>query len=94
MLDLVEDGGTFAEMVELVQAIEVVGVTIINTGIGWYEACILTIAMPVLCGVFSWVMCKLKGYVLLLLVTINWINDLQVADDILLCGDADMVLMV
>lgn len=94
MFDLVEDGGIFVEMVELVQVIEVVGVIIINIGIGWYEVCILIIVMFVLCGVFSWVMCKLKGYVLLLLVIINWINDLQVVDDIFLCGDVDMVSMV
>lgn len=93
MLDLVEDGGTFAETVELAQAIEAAGATIINTGIGWHEARIPTIATPVPRGAFSWVTRKLKGHVSLPLVTTNRINDPQVADDILSRGDADMVSM-
>lgn len=93
MLDLVEGGGTFAEMVELAQAIEAAGATIINTGIGWHEARIPTIATPVPRGAFSWVTRKLKGHVSLPLVTTNRINDPQVADDILSRGDADMVSM-
>ncbi len=63
MLDLVEDGGTFAETVELAQAIEAAGATIINTGIGWHEARIPTIATPAPRGAFSWVTRKLKGHV-------------------------------
>ncbi|EOQ1603695.1 NADPH-dependent 2,4-dienoyl-CoA reductase, partial [Escherichia coli] len=93
MLDLVEGGGTFAETVELAQAIEAAGATIINTGIGWHEARIPTIATPVPRGAFSWVTRKLKGHVSLPLVTTNRINDPQVADDILSRGDADMVSM-
>ncbi len=93
MLDLVEDGGTFAETVELAQAIEAAGATIINTGIGWHEARIPTIATPVPRGAFTWVTRKLKGHVSLPLVTTNRINDPQVADDILSRGDADMVSM-
>ncbi len=85
---LVEDGGTFAETVELAQAIEAAGATIINTGIGWHEARIPTIATPVPRGAFSWVTRKLKGHVSLPLVTTNRINDPQVADDILSRGDA------
>ena len=93
MLDLVENGGTFDETVQLAQAIEAAGATIINTGIGWHEARIPTIATPVPRGAFSWVTRKLKGHVTIPLVTTNRINDPQVADDILVRGDADMVSM-
>ncbi|WP_225761434.1 FAD-dependent oxidoreductase [Citrobacter sp. Marseille-Q3906] len=93
MLDLVENGGTFDETVQLAQAIEEVGATIINTGIGWHEARIPTIATPVPRGAFSWVTRKLKGHVTIPLVTTNRINDPTVADDILARGDADMVSM-
>ncbi|MDN8601921.1 NADPH-dependent 2,4-dienoyl-CoA reductase [Citrobacter sp. S2-9] len=93
MLDLVENGGTFEETVQLAQAIEAAGATLINTGIGWHEARIPTIATPVPRGAFSWVTRKLKGHVTIPLVTTNRINDPQVADDILARGDADMVSM-
>lgn len=93
MLDLVEGGGAFDETVQLAQAIEAVGATIINTGIGWHEARIPTIATPVPRGAFSWVTRKLKGHVTIPLVTTNRINDPGVADDILARGDADMVSM-
>ncbi|MBJ9122454.1 MULTISPECIES: NADPH-dependent 2,4-dienoyl-CoA reductase [Citrobacter] len=93
MLDLVENGGTFDETVQLAQAIESAGATLINTGIGWHEARIPTIATPVPRGAFSWVTRKLKGHVTVPLVTTNRINDPQVADDILARGDADMVSM-
>ncbi|XPE65369.1 hypothetical protein ACNKHR_17155 [Shigella flexneri] len=75
-----QGGGTFAETVELAQAIEAAGATIINTGIGWHEARIPTIATPVPRGAFSWVTRKLKGHVSLPLVTTNRINDPQVAE--------------
>ncbi|MFU0870679.1 FAD-dependent oxidoreductase [Kluyvera sichuanensis] len=93
MLDLVDNGGTFDETVRLAQAIEAAGATIINTGIGWHEARIPTIATPVPRGAFSWVTRKLKGVVTVPLITTNRINDPQVADDILARGDADMVSM-
>ncbi|EPI3260781.1 FAD-dependent oxidoreductase, partial [Enterobacter hormaechei] len=93
MLDLVEGGGTFDETVQLAQAIEAAGATIINTGIGWHEARIPTIATPVPRAVFSWVTRKLKGKVSVPLVTTNRINDPQVADDVISRGDADMVSM-
>ena len=93
MLDLVENGGTFSETVQLAQAIEAAGATLINTGIGWHEARIPTIATPVPRGAFSWVTRKLKGHVSLPLITTNRINDPQVADEILARGDADMVSM-
>ncbi|MRS14430.1 NAD(P)-binding protein [Enterobacteriaceae bacterium RIT691] len=93
MLDLVEGGGNFEETVQLAQAIEAAGATIINTGIGWHEARIPTIATPVPRGAFTWVTRKLKGQVNIPLVTTNRINDPQVADEILERGDADMVSM-
>lgn len=93
MLDLVEGGGNFDETVQLAQAIETAGATIINTGIGWHEARIPTIATPVPRGAFTWVTRKLKGRVSLPLITTNRINDPAVADEILNRGDADMVSM-
>lgn len=93
MLDLVEGGGTFEETLTLAQAIEAAGATLINTGIGWHEARIPTIATSVPRGAFSWVTRKLKGKIGIPLVTTNRINDPQVADDILSRGDADMVSM-
>ncbi|EOV0602605.1 FAD-dependent oxidoreductase [Klebsiella pneumoniae] len=93
MLDLVNDGSTLAEVTELAKAIEAAGATIINTGIGWHEARIPTIATPVPRGAFSWVTRKLKGAVSIPLITTNRINDPQVAEDILARGDADMISM-
>ncbi|MGY5955324.1 NADPH-dependent 2,4-dienoyl-CoA reductase [Kosakonia sp. BK9b] len=93
MLDLVEGGGTFEQTVTLAQAVEAAGATLINTGIGWHEARIPTIATPVPRGAFSWVTRKLKGKVNIPLVTTNRINDPQVAETILANGDADMVSM-
>ncbi|PDO86177.1 NADPH-dependent 2,4-dienoyl-CoA reductase [Kosakonia pseudosacchari] len=93
MLDLVEGGGTLEETIALAQAVEAAGATIINTGIGWHEARIPTIATPVPRGAFSWVTRKLKGKVKVPLITTNRINDPQVADEILARGDADMVSM-
>lgn len=93
MLDLVENGGTLAETIQLAQAIEAAGATLINTGIGWHEARIPTIATPVPRGAFSWVTRKLKGKVTIPLITTNRINDPQVAEEILTRGDADMVSM-
>ncbi|XTZ38960.1 FAD-dependent oxidoreductase [Salmonella enterica] len=93
MLDLVEDGGTLDQTITLAQAMEKAGVTLINTGIGWHEARIPTIATPVPRGAFSWVTRKLKGKVSIPLITTNRINDPQVAEEILARGDADMVSM-
>lgn len=93
MLDLVENGGTLAETIQLAQAIEAAGATLINTGIGWHEARIPTIATPVPRGAFSWVTRKLKGKVTIPLITTNRINDPSVAEEILARGDADMVSM-
>ena len=93
MLDLVEGGGDFGQVVELAKAIEAAGASLINTGIGWHEARIPTIATPVPRGAFSWVTRRLKGHVSIPLIATNRINDPQVADDILARGDADMVSM-
>ncbi|WP_300004578.1 FAD-dependent oxidoreductase [uncultured Cedecea sp.] len=93
MLDLVEGGSHFTEAVELAQAIEQAGATLINTGIGWHEARIPTIATSVPRGAFRWVTQKLKQYVSLPLITTNRINSPATAEDILAAGDADMVSM-
>ena len=93
MLDLVEGGGTLEETIALAQAVEAAGATLINTGIGWHEARIPTIATPVPRGAFSWVTRKLKGKVKVPLITTNRINDPGGADEILARGDADMVSM-
>ena len=93
MLDLVEEGSTWDEVVELAKALESAGVTIINTGIGWHEARIPTIATSVPRAAFSWVTAKMKKEVSIPLITTNRINTPEVAEDILERGDADMVSM-
>ncbi|MBS1205194.1 MAG: fadH [Proteobacteria bacterium] len=93
MLDLVAGGGTLEQTITLAQAVEAAGVNLINTGIGWHEARIPTIATSVPRGAFSWVTRKLKGKVGIPLITTNRINDPQVAEMILSNGDADMVSM-
>ncbi|OAT75515.1 NADPH-dependent 2,4-dienoyl-CoA reductase [Mangrovibacter phragmitis] len=93
MLDLVEGGSTFAETCMLARAIEQAGATLINTGIGWHEARIPTIATSVPRAAFSWVTRKLKGEVAIPLITTNRINDPDVAEAIIRDGDADMVSM-
>jgi 2,4-dienoyl-CoA reductase (NADPH2) len=93
MLDLVEGGSTWEEVVHLAKAIEAAGATMINTGIGWHEARIPTIATMVPRGAFTWVTAKLRGDVKLPLVTTNRINDPAVAEAILARGDADVVSM-
>ncbi|WP_121500627.1 FAD-dependent oxidoreductase [Entomohabitans teleogrylli] len=93
MLDLVEGGGTLDEAIQLARAISEAGATLINTGIGWHEARVPTIATPVPRGAFRWVTRQLKGHVDLPLITTNRINDPAVAEQILADGDADMVSM-
>ena len=93
LLDLVEGGGNFEQAVTLAKAIEKAGATLINTGIGWHEARIPTIATSVPRGAFSWVTKKLKSHVALPLVTTNRINTPETAEQILAQGDADMVSM-
>ncbi len=93
MLDLVQDGSNFDEVVALAQEVEKAGATIINTGIGWHEARVPTIATSVPRGGFAWVTKKLMGKVSIPLITTNRINTPDVAEQILADGCADMVSM-
>ncbi|OQS00112.1 2,4-dienoyl-CoA reductase [Thraustotheca clavata] len=93
MLDLVKEGSSWEEIIILAKEIEAAGATIINTGIGWHEARIPTIATSVPRGAFSFVTHKLMGEVNIPLITTNRINSPQVAEDILAAGHADMVSM-
>jgi 2,4-dienoyl-CoA reductase (NADPH2) len=93
MLDLVHDGSSWAEVEQLAKAIEAAGATIINTGIGWHEARVPTIATMVPRGGFSWVTKRLMGKVRIPLITTNRINMPDVAETILADGHADMVSM-
>ena len=93
MLDLVAEGSVWSEIVQLARAVEQAGATLINTGIGWHEARIPTIATKVPRGAFSKVTAKLRGSVNVPLITTNRINTPQIAEQILADGDADMVSM-
>ncbi|MEX5578500.1 FAD-dependent oxidoreductase [Pseudophaeobacter sp. A-200-2] len=93
MIDLVPDGSTHDEVVQLAQEIEQAGATIINTGIGWHEARIPTIATSVPRAAFAWVTKKLMGKVSIPVITSNRINTPEVAEDVLETGCADMVSM-
>ncbi|NCI79039.1 MULTISPECIES: NADPH-dependent 2,4-dienoyl-CoA reductase [Acinetobacter] len=93
MLDLVEGGSNLDEVIHLAKEIEKAGATIINTGIGWHEARIPTIATKVPRAAFTWVTKKLKGSVKVPLVTSNRINTPEMAEHVLASGDADIVSM-
>ncbi len=93
MLDLVEDGSTWEEVEHLAKEIEKAGATIINTGIGWHEARVPTIATMVPRGGFAWVTKRLMGKVNIPLITTNRINMPDMADKIIADGCADMVSM-
>ncbi|WP_457096459.1 oxidoreductase [Lysobacter sp. P5_B9] len=93
MLDLVDDGGAWDDVVAQARAVEAAGATIINTGIGWHEARIPTIATSVPRGAFTGITARLKPHVSLPLVTTNRINMPDVAERILAAGEADMVSM-
>lgn len=93
MLDLVPDGSEWHEVVTLAKEIERAGATMINTGIGWHEARVPTIATMVPRGAFTWVTAALRPHVSLPLVTTNRINTPEQAEAILGRGDADMVSM-
>ena len=93
MLDLIEGGSTWEEVVTLAKAIEAAGATLINTGIGWHEARIPTIATKVPRAAFTKVTAKLRGEVGVPLITTNRINMPEVAEQVLAEGDADMVSM-
>ncbi len=91
MLDLVPGGSTWDEVVTLARAVEEAGATLINTGIGWHEARVPTIATSVPRGAYAWVTRKLMGAVAVPLVTTNRINTPEVAERLLAEGHADMV---
>ncbi len=93
MLDLIEGGSSWDEVVVLAKAIEQAGATLINTGIGWHEARIPTIATKVPRAAFTKVTAKLRGEVSIPLVTTNRINTPEIAEQVLAEGDADMVSM-
>jgi len=93
MIDLVPNGSTHAEVVQLAQEVEKAGATIINTGIGWHEARIPTIATSVPRAAFAWVTQKLMGKVGIPVITSNRINTPDVAENVLATGCADMVSM-
>ncbi|WP_375279339.1 NADPH-dependent 2,4-dienoyl-CoA reductase [Pseudooctadecabacter sp.] len=93
MIDLIPNGSTWDEVVTLARAIEAAGATILNTGIGWHEARIPTIATSVPRRAFTWVTKKLMGEVGIPVITSNRINTPQVGEDVLADGCADMVSM-
>ena len=93
MLDLVEGGSTWQEVVELAKGVEKVGATIINTGIGWHEARVPTIATSVPRGAFVEITKRMKQEVNIPLCTTNRINTPEVAEDILATGNADIISM-
>ncbi len=93
MLDLVEDGSTLEEVIALAQAVESAGATIINTGIGWHEARIPTIATSVPRAGYAWATKKVMGSVNIPLVATNRINTPGVAEQLLADGTANMVSM-
>ncbi|MHA6326314.1 2,4-dienoyl-CoA reductase FMN-binding domain-containing protein [Roseivivax sp. CAU 1753] len=93
MIDLIPNGSTFDEVVQLAREVEAAGATIINTGIGWHEARIPTIATSVPRAAFAWVSRKLMGKVSIPLITSNRINTPGVAEEVLATGCADMVSM-
>ncbi len=98
MLDLIPDGSTWEEIVTLAHAVTEAGATIINTGIGWHEARVPTIATSVPRGAFTWVTRKMRDElhsagITIPLVTTNRINTPELAEQVLADGDADMVSM-
>jgi 2,4-dienoyl-CoA reductase (NADPH2) len=93
MIDLVPNGSTTEEVIQLAKEIEKAGATIINTGIGWHEARVPTIATSVPRAAFSWVTKKLMGHVSIPVITSNRINTPEVAEEVLASGCADMVSM-
>jgi len=93
MLDLVEGGSNYEEALQLGKAIEKAGATIINTGVGWHEARIPTIATKVPRAAFTWVTAKFRKELSIPCITSNRINTPEVAEEVLQRGDADMVSM-
>ena len=93
MLDLVEGGNSWDEVVTMAKAVEKAGATLINTGIGWHEARVPTIVTSVPRAAFTWITERMKKEVSIPLVTTNRINTPEVAEEVLATGQADMVSM-
>ncbi|ADE87163.1 NADPH-dependent 2,4-dienoyl-CoA reductase [Rhodobacter capsulatus] len=93
LIDLVPEGSTWDEVVVLAKAIEAAGATMLNTGIGWHEARVPTIATSVPRAAFSWLTARLRPEVGIPVITSNRINTPEVAEGILAAGQADMVSM-
>jgi 2,4-dienoyl-CoA reductase (NADPH2) len=93
LIDLVPDGSTWDEVVLLAQAVEAAGATLLNTGIGWHEARVPTIATSVPRAAFAWLTGRLRPEVGIPVITSNRINTPAVAEDLLATGQADMVSM-
>lgn len=93
MLDLVEGGAKWDEVVYLAKEIEKAGATLINTGIGWHEARVPTISTSVPRAAFTWITERMKKEVSIPLITTNRINTPEVAESVLAQGHADMVSM-
>ncbi|MET9782222.1 NADPH-dependent 2,4-dienoyl-CoA reductase [Nocardiopsis alba] len=91
MLDLVPDGSTYDEVVELGRRVETAGADIVNTGIGWHEARVPTIATSVPRGAYTWITARLRKELSVPVVAVNRINTPEVAERILAEGEADMV---
>ncbi|MGD9917085.1 MAG: FAD-dependent oxidoreductase [Paenirhodobacter sp.] len=93
LIDLVPDGSTWEEVVTLAKAIEAAGATMLNTGIGWHEARVPTIATSVPRAAFTWLTARLRPEVSIPVITSNRINTPGVGEEVLARGDADMVSM-
>ena len=93
MLDLVDGGSSWEEIVQLGREIEKAGATIINTGIGWHEARIPTIATMVPRAAFTWVTAKIRNELAIPVITSNRINMPETAEEVLARGDADIISM-
>jgi len=93
MLDLVEGGNSWQDVVTMAKAIEKAGATLINTGIGWHEARVPTIATSVPRAAFTWITERMKKEVAIPLITTNRINTPEIAEEVLAKGQADMVSM-
>lgn len=91
LIDLVPDGSTWDEVVTLAKAVEAAGATLLNTGIGWHEARVPTIATSVPRAAFAWLTARLRPEVSIPVIACNRINHPDVAEDILASGQADMV---
>ncbi|WP_103332746.1 NADPH-dependent 2,4-dienoyl-CoA reductase [Pseudotabrizicola formosa] len=93
LIDLIPDGSTWDEVVELAKQVEAAGATMLNTGIGWHEARVPTIATSVPRAAFTWLTARLRPHVGIPVITSNRINTPGVGEQILAAGQADMVSM-